>query len=117
MSKISKNKRKKMRRAYNPQAYFNFLIDLFVNSNDDRYFVQEVNYSLLNSKRNLTSDLVVYAKSQDAQMGKELELALFAVIQGLAGEKQKTYYPDRRKGTGVKKQHEVLAEIANNWGK
>ena len=86
MKKLSKNKIKKLRRGYNPKPYYDYLINLFLYSEDNRRFIDEINYSLLSDKRNLTRELVWHAKSHDPETARLIEGAVTDIVNGLARE-------------------------------
>lgn len=96
MKTVSKNKLKKLRRDYNPIPYYHYLLALFMYVENEYEFIREINYSLLNRKRNLTTDLVRYAKMKDMEIGERLEMYLTSIVNGLANESSKGFEYTKR---------------------
>lgn len=111
MQKLSKNQKRKMQRGYNPIAYYNYLIARFCFMEDEYVFIHEINKSLLNNKRYLTSEFVDYAKSRDPEIGKQLETYINSIVNRLANENKHNIPYTKNE---IK---QINNGRAKNWGK
>ena len=98
MQKLTKNQKRRIRR-YSPERYYDYLIGLFI-CDGDHYseFVNEIGYSMLHAKRDMTGNFIEYAKEHDTRIGRELEMLVTSIVEKLAsGRPLPTSYKNGRK--------------------
>ena len=83
---ISKNKMRKMKRYYNPEKYYENLMNLLMHGTHNE-FVSQIDYSMMLENRNMTVDFVNYCKSRDREAGERIEGYVVSIVNRLSNHK------------------------------
>ena len=87
---ISNNKKRKMKRYYNPEKYYEHLMRLFIYGTYNQ-FVSQIEYSMLLESRSMTVDFINYCKSQDEEIGARIEGHVISIVNHLSAYKEKKH--------------------------
>ena len=84
---ISNNKKRKMKRYYNPEKYYEHLMSLFIHGTHNE-FVSQIDYSMMIGNRSMTVDFINYCKGKDEETGKRIEGYVISIVNRLSNHRE-----------------------------